>query len=58
MFVKIGDTIYDANDQPIMLILTNEERQQIADMDPDSQGKYCQFPAGSDQSEIEQFMEM
>jgi len=57
MKVKIADKIYDANDQPIMVILTNAERKQIADMDLNSQGKYCQYPEGMNRKEISEWMD-
>jgi hypothetical protein len=40
--VKVGDTIYDAEDQPIMVILTERDKQNIANMRPDAT-KYCEF---------------
>lgn len=43
MKVKIGNVIHDAEKEPIMVILNKEEKQQIADMDPNAT-KYCQYP--------------
>lgn len=43
MKVKIGDTTYDSTQTPIMIICSNAERQQMADMEPGAT-KYCQYP--------------
>jgi len=57
MKVKIGDTTYDSDDQPIMVILTSTERRQIANMDPGAE-KYCCYCSKSySESEIEDWME-
>ena len=42
MKVKIGDQIYDSNEQPIMLILGEEDKEAIAAMG--KQTKYCSYP--------------
>lgn len=47
MKVKIGNRIYDAKKEPIMVILNKKEQQQITDMAPDAT-KYCQYP-GTDE---------
>jgi hypothetical protein len=56
MKVKIGDITYDANDQPIMVILNQGERKQIANMDPEAI-KYCQFPDSCDVDAIREWMQ-
>ena len=43
MKVKVGNKVYDANDEPVMLILTDEDKQLISDMSPTAT-KYCAFP--------------
>lgn len=43
MKVKVGNKVYDSNNEPIMIILNNGEKQQIANMHPDAT-KYCQYP--------------
>ncbi len=43
MKVKIGNKIYDAEKEPIMIILNKDEKQQITNMHPDAT-KYCQYP--------------
>ena len=42
MKVKIGDTVYDSKDDPIMIILTEQDKQNIANMLPEAT-KYCQY---------------
>ena len=56
MKVKIGDKIYDPEDQPIMFILTDKDKENIRNMLPDN-CKYCCYPnSGYTEEEIEEFM--
>ena len=50
MKVKIGDTWYDSDEQPICVQVTEGEQQQIADIDRAvaPAGKYCIFPDSED----------
>ena len=43
MKVKIGKKIYDSNNEPIMVILSKGEKEQISNMHPDTT-KYCVYP--------------
>jgi hypothetical protein len=43
MKVKVGNTIYDGEYEPVMVILSKGERKQITDMHPDAT-KYCVYP--------------
>ena len=43
MKVKIGNRIYSSEEQPIMLILSDEEKQNIGNMPPDA-NRYCSYP--------------
>lgn len=43
MKVKIGDIIYDSEKEPIMIILSKGEREQIANMSPEAT-RYCSYP--------------
>ena len=43
MKVKIGDTVYDAADQPIMVILSEQDKINIKNMLPEAT-KYCMYP--------------
>lgn len=36
MKVKIGADVYDAEETPIMLILTDQDKENIAKMSPDA----------------------
>lgn len=47
MKVKIGLEIFDPNDQPLMVILTDTDKSNIANMDPKFY-KYCSFPDSFD----------
>lgn len=44
MKVKIGDKIYDGEKEPVMVILSQDEREQIANMRPETT-KYCIYPS-------------
>lgn len=55
MKVKIGDKIYDTSIEPIMLILTKEDRENIENMVP-SATKFCAFPKNHPIYLIEEFM--
>jgi len=43
MKVKVGDKIYDAVDQPVMVILSENDKLNIANMDLEAT-KYAAFP--------------
>ena len=43
MKVKVGDKIFDGRDEPIMVILTEQDRKNIATMKPDMT-RYAVFP--------------
>ena len=44
MKVKVGNRIYDGENEPVMVILSKGDRKNIADMLPDAT-KYCSYPA-------------
>ena len=56
MKVKIDGIIYDSNEEPIMIILEDYEKEHIKNMAPESY-KYCSFPAFVGKEEIKKFME-
>ena len=43
MKVKVGNKIYDSNNEPVMVILSKGEKEQISNMHPDTT-KYCVYP--------------
>lgn len=53
MRVKIGDTWFDSNDQPICIQVSEGEQKQIASIDRSvaPKGKYAIFPNASDWTE-------
>ena len=56
MRVKIGNKIYDAKDEPIMIILEGNDKNNIANMLPEAT-MYCSFPdKGYTSQDIEDFM--
>lgn len=36
MLIKIGDTVYDPNEQPISIYLTDQDKQNIVNMHPEA----------------------
>ncbi len=56
MKVKISDKIYDSNEQPIMLILEDDDKRNISWMASNAT-KYCSYPdEGFTEDEIKDFM--
>jgi len=43
MKVKVGDKIYDAEKEPIMVILSDLDKMYISNMNPDNM-RYCCYP--------------
>lgn len=57
MKVKIGDKTYDSNKEPIMIILSVKDKEDIKSM-ISSATKYCSFPEnGFTEERILKFME-
>ena len=46
MKVKVGNMIYDGDTRPVMVILTREDKENIASMGP-GDFKYCTYPKDS-----------
>ena len=57
MKVKIGDNIYDAEKEPIMLILTPQDKLNISNMLPETT-KLCTFPDTVDIESVKKFMKI
>ena len=55
MKIKVGDRVYDANDEPVMVILSDKDKMNIRDMDPEAT-KYCGYPDGMAEAKVEAFM--
>lgn len=55
MKVKIRDKIYDSEDMPIMLVLSDEEKRLIKCMIPENH-KFCSFPKEMDIYNVKEFM--
>jgi len=56
MKIKVGDKIYSSQDQPIMVILEEYNKIDIANMSEDAK-KYCEFPDDLTEEEARKFME-
>jgi hypothetical protein len=58
MKVKVGKRVYDSQKLPIMLVLSKEELDAIADM-PAEARKYAQFPEGfGDEKAMREWMQL
>ena len=57
MKVKIGDKIYDSNEEPVMIILSEDDKKNIGNMVPQAT-KYCSFPDTCDIEKIKEFMKI
>ena len=44
MKVKVGDKIYDGEEEPVMVILTEQDKLNITTMLPEAT-KYCSYPS-------------
>lgn len=56
MKVKIGKKIYDSNDEPIMIILGNDDKYNIEQMLEEC-SKYCSYPDNMSEEDANNFME-
>ncbi|MCJ7807969.1 MAG: hypothetical protein MUP73_04555 [Dehalococcoidia bacterium] len=57
MKVKVGDTVYDGDKEPVMVILTDKDKENIRDMLPTAI-RYCMYPTtGWSQEDIVAWME-
>jgi len=43
MKVKVGDKVYDGNVEPVMVILSDQDKKNISNMSFDNM-KYCSYP--------------
>jgi hypothetical protein len=55
MKVKVRGMIYDAEEEPVMVILGPKDKENIANMDSEHT-KYCAYPDHMDEVEVEEFM--
>jgi len=55
MKVKVGNKIYDGNEQPVMIILEGKDKENIKNMLPECT-KYCMYPDTFTKEEISKWM--
>ncbi len=55
MWVKVGKKVYSGDVEPVMVILSEKDKENIANMDPKAT-KYCEYPDSVPKEEIEKFM--
>ena len=57
MKIKVGNTIYDGSKEPVMIILTKEDKKNITNMSEDAT-RYCSYPdKGYSEEEIFEWMD-
>ena len=56
MKIKIGNKVYDSNTQPVMIILTDKDKDNISNM-ADWATKYCEYPDDMSIEEVKKWME-
>lgn len=58
MKVKIGDMVFDGENTPVMVMLTEKDRESIASMASRQVGYYCycQYPDGLTEDDVKKFM--
>ncbi len=56
MKVKVNGTLYDGAQRPIMVILSEADKENIRRMAPDAD-RYASFPDGYDADAARRFME-
>ena len=57
MTVKIGNKLYHSDKEPILIILSDDMKNNISNMPKDNYF-YCEFPQGSNKNFIEKFMDV
>ncbi len=55
MKVKIGEVVYDSEEIPIVISLSNKEKEHITNMAVNDH-KYCSFPFTTDIQHINEFI--
>ena len=55
MKIKVGGKIYDGDVEPIMVILTDKDKENITNMAPDAH-KYAEFPDDMPAEDVVEFM--
>ena len=55
MKVKVGDTVYDSETGPVMVILSDQDKFNISHMAADAT-KYCAYPDTCEPTEISKWM--
>lgn len=55
MKVKIRNEIYDSNKEPIVLILSEEDKINIGNMAQEAQ-KFCSYPDTMNEEDVKMFM--
>ena len=57
MKVKVGDKIYDGEEEPVMVILTEKDKDNLSKM-LDECDRYCCYPDTIDEEVVEKWMKV
>jgi hypothetical protein len=57
MLVKIGDKVYNAEDQPIMIVVQPGDKEKLHRLN-NNQYRLCFYPEGLCLKEVEEFMKL
>jgi len=56
MKVKIGDKIHDSNEEPIMLVLDDNDKENIKNMDSNKY-KFITYPKGMSNEDVREWID-
>lgn len=57
MKVKVKTKVYDSEEEPIMIVLSEDDKENIRNMLPE-ETRYCSFPNTINQNKIKKFMKL
>ena len=57
MYVKVGSQVWDSKVCPIMVVLSDEDKNNIANMSP-KDAKYLSYPETMTEDEAREFMNL
>lgn len=57
MKVKVRGKVFDGSKEPVMVVLTKKDKENIANMLPEAT-KYCEFPDNYKEEDIKEYMKL
>lgn len=55
MKVVVGEVLYESTDEPILLVLTPEEKELIKTM-PEDHKRFCVYPENMEEKEVNEWL--